>query len=968
MNRASLRQLLLAGVGACLAVVGCQRAAPSPTEAGREEVPAAPSPAAPSPAAPSPALPSDPLLETRVLENGVTYLSRVAPGNARRVVLGLVVKAGSLVEADDEQGLAHFVEHLAFESTRHHSRQELQAFFERAGMAVGAHSQGFTGPTNTRYLVEIPSDDPAILDRAVLILRDWAAGIHFEPAAIERVRRVLLAEKRSTTSSQRRQERLLKRLMQGSRWAERADPIGLETVIQSASAERLQSFYRRWYQPQNLAVVAFGVFDATAMQRRVEQHFGDMPRAESPTSPPRFEVPLSVAEHVVFDVDPEASATGCMLTLKRKAQPIAREEDYRRQLMDHLLVWILQQRLRALPSVTDAPLTSANATFRLIEARTYEALHLSADTQPEQAARALGQLIGELERAARHGFHAAELERARPALALQFSSLETRTFRQLAEEVMGHFLTQEIVIAAPTEVKLRQRLLASVSLEELNRHLARWMQQSEVYHVVMGRDVATLPTEAALRAAAAEARRAPLAPYVAAPVIESLMVELPASGKIVTETRFESIDAHEWKLSNGARVVFKATADEPGKIRLNAFSPGGTARSRLDDGPALRLAATMIAKLGLGSHDAVSTQRVLSELGIGIQPWIGDREEGIDATGSRERLPALFQALHLTASAPGRDATAWAAARSRVRQNLEARRVTPDTVFFDAINQEALVNPSSASSLPAEAVEQLSLDALRAFYLERLGDVGDFTFVFVGDSSPTELKPLVEQYLASLPGTPRREAAASPEAYYRPGVTRVRVQTGHGDKGKVTLIFHGNERLPGSAREELATLRRYLKMRLMDKLRGDLGGVYAVQVWANPFTPPRRGHEVVLEMDCRPDQCESLKQAALTVVTEIVRRGASSDQVGALRSHLARDAELAPTKTGFWQGELANAYRHQLDPAGIVATLSNGERITGAALQASARRYLRLDQYVDALLLPQEWTSSGGMAAPIATQ
>ncbi|MEO8181274.1 MAG: insulinase family protein [Deltaproteobacteria bacterium] len=965
MRLRSLGHALLTAscVGAYLWTGGCQRAAPAPAETVRDEVTTV------EPAASAPTLPLDRALETRVLENGVTYLSRRFSATTQRVVLGLVVKVGALVEADDEQGLAHFVEHMAFDGTTHYDGKELRSFFGRVGLNFGGHANAFTSQTSTRFLLEIPSDDPATLDQAVLILRDWATGIRFDPAAVERVRPVLIAEKRAhDTPQERLTQRMTKLAMQGSRHAAR-DVIGLESVIQSASAEQLRSFYRRWYQPQNLAVVANGDFDGAAMQRRVEQHFGSLQKAESPLTPPHFEVPVSAIEHVVVDSDPELQGSLCLLTLKRKAQTFATEDDYRRLLRDRLLLWMLQRRLEPLPRVAEAPVTSASATFAMGEVGTYDLLQLVAEPRREQEGGALGQLIGELERVARHGFQTTELERARPALALEWVAnlKKDRRIRETALQLMQHFLSGNAVLAPPDEVEISQRLLASISLDEVDQQAIRWVQESERYHMVIGRDAGSLPTEAALRAAAAGVRRAPLGPYKEATLVAPLMAAPPASGTIVSEGHIAAIDTYDWRLSNGARVVFKAIDEAPGSISLRAFSPGGTARGRHSDLPGLRLTASMISELGLGSHDALSIQRLLNDVGIRIVPWIEDKEEGVDASGTRDRLEMLFQALHLTLSAPGRDAAAWAASRGRIRERLGDRLANPDAFFSAAISQRARGDALRFGPLPPEAVDQVSLDSLRAFYLERFGDVGDFTFVFVGDSRPAELRPLVEQYLASLPGTPRREAASRSEAYYHPGVTRVRVQQGRGDKGTVTVIFHGDERLPSSVREDLQTLRDYLETRLRESLREDLGGVYTVQVWAELRNPPRQGHEVGLRFDCRPDQCESLKQAALAVITEIARAGVPRGEIDVLRSQLARSAEVRPQKLLFWQEELGNAYRRGLDPAEIVATFKNGARISSAALQASARRYLRLDQYVDALLLPERQTSAPGAAAPTAT-
>lgn len=511
-------------VAACLWAGGCKRAPPA-VEAVVNDVQAIEA---------ATALPTDPLLRTQVLESGVTYLSRSYAATAPRVVLGLVVKGGALVESDDERGLAHFVEHMAFDGTAHYDSKRLRDFFGRAGMEFGSHASAFTTRTSTLYLLEVPSDDPATLDEAVLVLRDWATGVLFEPDAVERVRPVLLAEKRTDSNAQQRiGQRLTALVMQGSRHAER-DVYGLESVLSSASAERLRSFYRRWYQPQNLAVLAEGDFDIRAMQRRVEQQFGGLQKAESLSTPPHFEVPVSVAEHVVVDSDPELSRSMCALTLKRKAQPVATEENYRLQLENGLLQWLLQQRLEAAARAPGAWLGQASVSIGTGEVGSYDGLHLVAEPPHDQEARAFGQLLAELERVSHHGFQSAEFERGRAVLARDWAARLKggRRLRESALQLRQHFLTGDPVLARADEVELSERLLASISLDELNRHAASWVQQSERYHIVVGRDAAALPSEAALRAVAAETRKTPLGPLPEAGHTVPLMEASPSAGAI----------------------------------------------------------------------------------------------------------------------------------------------------------------------------------------------------------------------------------------------------------------------------------------------------------------------------------------------------------------------------------------------------------------------------------------------------
>lgn len=946
----SPRWLLALSVLFSLVVGACKADAP-------DAEPSAGAPASPpvTPAASRLPLPFDPTVHGSKLANGVTLLLRPVSANLRHIALGLVVRIGSLVERDDERGLAHFVEHMAFAGTEHFPKRALVEFLQSVGLVFGADANAHTTYDSTSYILELPADDPAVLDQAVLVLRDWAGGIAFDAAAVDKERPVLLAEKRlRDNAASRLQQRLLDHwFLPGSRHAERG-PIGTEAVIGSTSAEQLRAFYQRWYQPQNLAIVASGDFDADALRRRLEEQFGNLPSPTVPVEPTQYMVPVAVQDHFVVETDPELPVSLVSVTLQRQATPLTSEADYRRSLGDALLCNLLRRRVRDLPSNANSGLLDATVAYDAGPAGTFDALRLSGDSNGHEQ-QALAVLLTELERVRQHGFSTSELEAARSSFGRRWESRWKQRRGLLAEvEQLGrHFVVAEAVPGALLESALVQRLLSSITADEINQSSRSWLDGSARYLIVAGRDATKLPGEAALRQLAERARAEAVGPYQEGPDV-TLVSAQPEPGQIVSEQTLTPIAAQVWTLSNGARVVFKRMArEERGKISFRALSPGGAARQRDADPVVSRFATDIVAGLGLGANDAASTQRLLTEENVQISSWISDYLEGVDGSAPAQNIESLFQALYSTLAAPGRDLASFELSRRRVRQVLQHRLDEPAAYFSGEVASQSWRGQPRHAPLPPEAADRLDLSSVLAFYEDRFGDVGDFTFVFVGDTTEEAIRPLVESYLASVPGSQRRDAVREADPHFPSGITRVRLRRGSGSSGKVSLTFHGSKPLPASGPQDLDALSGYLDIRLREVLRERMSGVYTLQVRFQIAPPPEQGYSLAVDFDCKPDQCGALKRATLGVVAELAASAPDRHYVEILERQRMAWATGALKNGDFWRSELVDAYLRGRDPLTIPARARATDGISSEALRRSAKRYLRVDQYVDAELLPE---------------
>lgn len=893
-------------------LAGCE-AAPAP-KAKVGATPAATLGAEPS-VNPSPPLPTDRALSVTRFDNGVTFASRVKPNEAGIVVLALVVHGGSLLEEEGERGLAHFVEHMAFNGTVHHPKDELRRFFDGLGLALGADVHATTTPTSTSYFLVLPGTDAALLDRGAAILKEWATSIVFDDDAVEQERGVLLSEMRLYDGVRERVRQVISPWLLGDARHAKRDPLGLAEVITAATSSQLERFYRRWYGPRSFTVVAHGQFDAQEMQRRVQETFGSIPREADAPALPRFELPVPSGEHALAHADPELGVSTASVYLQRALASYATEHDYRERLLSRLVAHVLNRRVQRSSLLTDAQLLGASATYVDGAFDRYGIVQLAATTEADPG-RALSALLTELERLVRHGVSPREVELARKAVVndwvVETNDRGLRPYAAWLAERLAHGFA---VPSPEQQAALNVPLLAEITPSDVQASARLWAESASRHLLVLGREAAALPSEAALRQVSVEAKAAAVEPWPHADP-KPLMVDRPAPGRLGSKRHIAEVDVQEWTLANGARVVFKRMPSDQ-HLAFVASSPGGYHRLEGDALMNARLTGLVLPQLGLGVHDAATTADLLSEARIGLEPRLDEYSEGARGGAPVSSLEQMFQALHLMFTAPRLEPADFELARRRLRAFLEQKRTDPTAVFGAAIERQVLGEHARHQPLLPDAVALLDPESVRAVHADRFGNIGDFTFVFVGETTEAALEPLIQRYLASLPGSPRADAARETELAFRPGVTRVRVQRGGADKAQVRLVFHGDGPLSPQAEQELEALRAYVDLHLHELLRERLGGVYGVDTSFVRRGSPLTGYEVRIQFECQPAQSEALTRATLEVLEALRRKGPEPRLLATLREQHARHAAHALTTSGYWLYALGEAYRHAEDPRAI---------------------------------------------------
>ena len=908
-------------------------------------------------------MPVDPEVVVGTLPNGLRYYVRANEKPARRAELRLVVKAGSVLEDDDQQGVAHFVEHMEFEGTRHFPRQSITDFLSSLGLSIGPDANAATSYDDTQYTLRVPTDVPGALDRALLVLEDWAQGASFDQSGIDRERAIVLSEWRMHLGAgERMQDKIRRVQLEGSRYADRP-PIGNPDILERVQREQLTRFYRDWYRPNLMAVVVVGDVDRVAVAAMIKEHFSSL-ASPSPERPrPAFDVPDHPATRYAVVTDKETTATAVEIGDLRPARNQGSVGGYRELMIDQLFAAMLGDRLDELGQSANPPFLRAAAHRGLFPTpRTRDEAVLEALVSNDGVARGLDALLTELQRVARFGLSATELARAKQAMMLGFERGVTespdRESASRADEYTRNFLQSEALPTIFQELAFHRRFVPGITLREVNALAGDWFPDRNRLVVVSAPEAAgvVLPTQAQLAAVVKAASAKRLDPYVDAAAEQSLMDAPPPRGAVVKEAVVPEAGITEWTLSNGATVVLKPTTLKEDQILFRAAAPGGTSLASDDDFIPARVADTVIAAGGAGRFSTVMLDKILAGKAVGVAPFIGEIEEGMRGGSTPQDLEAMFQLLYLRFTQPRADPTAFAAMASQGRALLANQLASPDVVFNQTLSAILSRNsPRRQPETPA-TVEQWNLEKSLAFYKARFADASNFTFVFVGSFTPEAIKPLVETYIASLPATHAHETWRDLGITLPPGVVEHTIERGIAPKSEVAIVLSGPFEYDDAHTLALRAITLVLQSRLTETIRQELGGTYSITV--NPDTDkfPRPEYSVRIDWTCDPARTATLVQRVFEEIAFVRNTPLSPNQVALIREVLLREFERNSQDNGYFLNQIARRYLDG-DAADGRAVSNLPDRIaalTGGAIRLAAQTYLNAGNSVKVTLMPEK--------------
>lgn len=872
-------------------------------------------------------------------------------------MLRLAVKAGSIDEDDDQRGLAHMLEHMAFNGTAHFKPGELVSYLESIGARFGPHVNAYTSFDETVYMLDVPTDRSGVLTRGFEALSDFAGGMTLDPAEIDRERGVVIEEWRGRLGAgTRMQEPQLKALFGDSRYLNRV-PIGTPEVLKSFTPQRLRQFYLDHYRPGRMAVIVVGDVDPTEIERLIRQYFSGL----TPGGPGRtvYPIPDHADTRYVVITDREAQGSSVSVTIKGPLVALRTADDYRRTIVRALMHQMVNARFAELARQPNAPFLRASSDDDTL-GRTVEAVSVSArvnDGAIEAGLKAIGE---EIARVRQHGFGEAELERGRlSALASYeraYNERGTTESSSYAAELVRNFLTDEAAPGIAVELDLLRRFLPTITAEEIGR-LARQLF-TEGNRVV----IATSPdkpgvasvTETAMRTALSTGLSASVPAWRDEASRRDLMASKPTPGRVTGRRERPEIGVSVLTLANGAEVWLKPTDFRNDQIVFSSYARGGLSLVPADDYLNASLATSLVGIAGVGGLTPIDLGKLLAGRIAGASPYVSSYSQGVNGSTTPKDLETALQLAYLTFTAPNGDAAAFDLMKRRLEASLANQAQSPGAVYGERVRRVNTLDHYSARALRPEDVARLDPARMMAIYRRLFANAADFTFFFVGSFRVDDVTPLIEQYVGSLPSTGKRDARVGDlHLSFPTAVVRETVTKGQEPRSQTVITFFADTGLDEMETHRLQAATEVLENRLRDILRERLGGTYSVGVsYSN--TSPQPGYGVTsVQFGSAPENVDRLIAAVMDEVARLRRDGPSAEDVRAVKEAEKNDLQTALRQNGYWLNSLQAMHLLGRDPLRILQRAERAESLSQDNIHAALRKYFPSERHTVVTLMPE---------------
>lgn len=907
----------------------------------------------------SPALTRDSAILSGVMQNGMSYfiLKNEEPKN--RIFLRLAVQVGSILEQDDQKGLAHFVEHMAFNGTEHFEKNELVSYFESIGMSFGPEVNAYTSFDETVYMLEIPADSPEILEQALLVLRDWACAIRFDQEELDKERGVVIEEWRLGRGANGRvQDKQIPFIFGGSRYAERL-PIGDPEIIKTINRERVVDFYKTWYRPELMSVTIVGDAKTETLQEALNSSLGTIPAQKNGIKRKSYSATFQKDPAVLIYKDPEIPYTTVQILEQHPAVSLATESSLRDALVNSIACAAFNNRINEITLGGNTDLLAAGlGSQRMIKSLQFS--FLAFVPSPGNFDAAFSLAMTELERIEKYGITSEELEREKTNLLQSVKQAWLDRDKQhsanLSGAIVQDYLYGDTAISLQDRYYLYNRLIPSISLDDIAKKINTWFTgRGKLLMLTSSENAEDIPSEAALLSLWQNWNSSTsLASYeeknLDRPLYSTETKEV--KGSILSEEKLPFGNAFKWKLSNGAFVIGYPTDYKTNEILMSAWSKGGISLVSDADFPSAAIATSYAQNSGLNGFNAAELQKHLAGKMVSAGVWLDEAYEGLWGSSSVEDLETLFQIAALQFMQPEFSQGAWQNLYAQLETIAASRKTDPNEVFADLKNKLLYGNNLRRSNLSQELVKAMDAKTSEKAYRERFAGAGDFTFVFVGSFDKNKLKTLCETYLAVLPAGNITEDARPLNISFPTGITAENLSMGIDPKSRVYACFGGKTKIASDDYELFNALLSLLDIKLRESIREDMSGSYGIQVGGQLIGYPEESYEISIEFGCEPGREEELFAAVLKVIEKVKNGEITPTDVEKLRENYRRERETGLRNNNWWLSQIVTKEMQEIP----LTTIEDGEHIpsliTAQKLSSLARNYLNTSNYVKAVLIP----------------
>lgn len=905
-------------------------------------------------------VPVGPQVKVGQLPNGLTYYIQRNNKPEKKLELRLVVKAGSILEDEDQQGLAHFTEHMAFNGSTHFKKTELISYLQSIGVKFGADLNARTSFDETVYILPIPTDQKENIDTGFQVLEDWAHGLSMNEADIDTERGVVLEEARLGKGAEDRMSQvLLPKLLNGSRYAQRL-PIGKEETLKTFKYDAVRRFYRDWYRPNLMAVVAVGDIDPALAEQLVQRHFAGLKNPVNERPRDYATIPLRAASEALVIGDKEATSTSLFIRYPiRENRMTGSFGEYRNKLLEQLYTQMLGVRLQELTQQANPPFIAASSGPGSVvhDYKSFNAFAVLGKAGPQAAIDALMQ---ENARARQFGFSAAELARAKKNLLLLFERAYVERDKMdsalFAAEYIRNFLDRESIPGIANELNYVKQILPQLTLDEVNRAFRAANPSGEKKLVVLMGSTNpgfAIPAPAALLAAVDAAEAAPARARDEKPLAANLMEAAPKPGVIVAEREDKPLGLTELTFGNGVKVVLKPTDFQNDQVLLSAVRPGGQSLFGDADMYNARYASAIVGQMGIRDFSRMDIQKMMAGKAARAGVSLGVASEGISGATTGADLETMLQLLYLELTQIRKDDTIFNSFISKQQDMAKNTMARPESVFRDTIQTALYGNHPRLMRAPKpEDFDRVQLDRAMAIYKERFGSAKGFTFFMVGSFDVARVKPLLTTYLGALP------AGEAPVGYrdlgIRPvkGVVKKDVFAGAAQNSDVSITFAGEAEYSEAEQMRLQALSEVLNIKLIDVLREQMGLIYRGGTQAALNKAPYQNYLFNMDFPCAPENVDKVIAAAFAEIDKVKDQGPLADDLNKVKQNWLKEHGKAMRENSYWMGRLQAAAINGTDPAAILNFEQRLRALTTDDIKAAAKRYLDQRNYVQVVLYP----------------
>lgn len=907
-------------------------------------------------------VPVDKKVKIGKLANGMTYYIRANKKPENRVQFRLVTNAGSILEDDDQQGLAHFCEHMAFNGTQYYKGNEMISTLQKNGIEFGRGINAWTAFDETVYYVELPADNKELVEMGFKILDGWASKLLFDQEEIEHERGVILEEWRGGLGAQ---ERLRKAtwpiMLKGSRYADRL-PIGLEEVIRNFKRPVITRFYNDWYRPDLQAVIIVGDIDVNAMEAKIHEYFDSRKAVENPRPRPEFDIPGNKEPLVAIATDKEATNASMMLFWKHAKAPQGTIGDYRASLVRNLVSGMLDDRYNELAEKATAPFLYAGGGYGGFLGRSCDAFIGSCAPKENRIEEATEAVLAEIFRAVQNGFTQTELDRQKEEMLEHYRKMAKEANKtnsnNFAQEYTNNFLEGEVIPGIMAENRYAKEFIPEITLEECNALIKTWVtDENFVYYLTAPQqDGYKVPTEQEVIKIYNRARTNRYAAWVDnykdEPLFDKQLADVTPK---VTKTN-TVLDYKEYTCPNGVKFVVKKTDLKDDEIQMNSFAWGGTSLYSDAEYYMASNAAGFIDDAGIAQFSSTQLSKKLKGVNVSISPNISDQTQGFSGSCVPKDLETMLQLLTLYYEAPRKDKESFDKNIDQLRNQLKFIGENPQVAFIKKYIEVSRPGDPRAIAIPTEQhIASLNLDRMYEIFRERFSNAAHQTFFFVGNIEDADIN-LIAKYLGNLPTT-----KAKPEKYKKlkdytfKGTPRATAYKGTDNQGimLMTGTTKGYKHSPKNA-EIINQLSACMEITALEIIREKMGGTYSPSVSVDYSRLPEQEVDWTFYINCNPDSTALIENAAMEILKQYITKGPDAETLAKVQEQQIINRQNSKQNNGFWMGQIMGSYRFNESRDYVV----NGydelvKSVTAKDIQAAAKKFIDLKHYLVVFLKPE---------------